>query len=224
MIPLCQALTHFNSFDPNPLGEILGLDPFIDVETEALRHEKFTQSTVRKWCSQHEKPSIGKRLGAFMTRDNISPNTALFRLSIQDTDARRARVPSRPGLLARCLLPSDALEKMKRTAPACPSVCLSSQQWRWRCEQLSNQEVTPEKARALCPLPLLLAWLWLPADSGPVSPPCAQLSLSLWKNKEGIRILPLYYFRFRSCWPVRDSWSHEFSKWVELDPPLFLHT
>lgn len=78
MLPLCQALTHFNSFDPNPLGEVLGLDPFIDVETEALRHEKFTENTVRKSCSQHAKPSIGKCLGAFMTRDNISPNTVLF--------------------------------------------------------------------------------------------------------------------------------------------------
>lgn len=130
--------------------------------------------------------------GGLYDQGQHKPQHSAVRLSIQDTDARRARVPSRLGLLAHCLLPSDTLEKMKRKAPACSSVCLSSQQWRWQCEALSNQEVTQEKTRALFPLPLLLAWLWLPADLGPISPSCAQLSLLPWTHRRTKTVSEFY--------------------------------
>ena len=181
MLPVCQALTHFNSFDPSPLGEVLGLDPFIDVETEALRHEKFTETTVRKWCSQHENPSIGKCLWAFYVQGQHKPQHGtvpslhLRHWCQESSGTMQARTA---GILpfAQWHLRNDEEES------ACLFVCVSvsSQQWKWQCEELFNQEVTQEKAQALFPLPLLPSWLWLPTDSEPVSPSSNQLSLSLF--------------------------------------------
>lgn len=218
MLPVCQALTHLTHLILTS-GGITRLRSFIDVETGGTSCTwKFTESTVRKWCSQHENPSIGKCLWAFYVQDNTSPNTALFHLLHLRHWCQESLVPSRLGLLAHCLWPSDILDKMKRRVSACLSVCLSSAVEVWQ-EELFNQEVTQEKARALFPLPLLPGLVVAASRFRPSFTfmwSAEFVAVDSRKKQRGYQHFTFVFFQVH-------SWSREFSKWVEMDPPVLPH-